>query len=243
MWARLLAPVLASIAGLVTLRLVGPDIVSQRTLSDLLRPMGEWAPIAFILFLGVRPVTLLPGQIFTAVGGILFGTLMGSVYALIGSLLAAVLIIQLSKRFGSRLLERAAGEKYEALRTVAKQHDFKFALLATLNPLFPTDVAIALAASSGARQWPTVLGVLLGTLPGTFLTAQFGSALSQGKTVMTIVSAAGMVVSLVLGVIFGRRAFKDFQEAEKGTGYFSVKRRQAAFFHDVAVMPVASVKK
>ncbi len=214
-WLKLLAPALGSIIGLVALRLLGPDIVSQQRLSGWLRPLGEWAPIAFIFFLAIRPVTLLPGQVFTAVGGILFGTLMGSVYAMVGSLLATGLIILLSKRFGKRLMKRAAGEKYKALKITAQKNDFKFAVLATINPLFPTDVAIALGASSGARLWPTIAGVLVGTLPGTFLTAQFGSALSQGKTVMTAVSAVGMVASLVLGVYFGHRAVKDFHRADE----------------------------
>lgn len=208
-WAKLFAPVVASIAGLCCLRLLGPDVVSQRQLSEWLRPLGQWAPIAFILFLGVRPVTLLPGQVFVAVAGLLFGTMMGTVYAMVGSFLAFGLTFALSKKLGTRLMKRMAGGKYHALKHAAKRHDFKFAALATINPLLPTDVFIAAGAASGARFWPTCVGVLLGTLPGTVLTVQFGSALGQGKTVMTIVSGAGMVVSLVLGVWLGRKIIKE----------------------------------
>ncbi len=218
-WARILLPLAASLVGLVTLRLVGPDVLSQRQLSEWIRPFGVWAPLVFVLFLAIRPVTLLPGQLFTALGGILFGTLMGSVYALLGSFLACCLTYLLAQKLGTRFMKRLAGDRYHALRTAARRHDFLVGLVMCLNPLVPTDVMVALSAASGARFWPTVLGVMLGTLPGTLLTAQFGSALSQGKTLMTVVSAAGLVLSLVLGVVVGRRGYRELRErrpAEQG---------------------------
>lgn len=211
-WAKVIAPVLASIAGLCALRLLGPDIVNQRQLSEWLRPLGDWAPVAFVLFLAVRPVTLLPGQVFVAVAGLLFGTLMGTVYAMVGSFFAFALVFFLARKLGTRLMKRLAGGRYHAIKHVAKSRDFQFSALTTINPLLPTDVMIAAASASGARFWPTAAGVLVGTLPGTILTAQFGSALGQGKTVMTIVSGVGMVVSLVLGVWLGRKIVKEIGE-------------------------------
>jgi uncharacterized membrane protein YdjX (TVP38/TMEM64 family) len=203
----------ASILGLVCLKALDPHIVNQRTLSEWLSPLGPYAPLAFVLALGVRPLTLLPGQVFTAFGGVAFGTLMGSAYALIGSFLACALIYVLSRKLGKRLMRRLAGGKFPAIQQAAKRHDFTFALLTCINPLLPTDVMIAAGAASGARFWPTALGVLVGTLPGTFLTAQFGSAIGQGKTVMTLVSVAGLVASLVVGLFVGRKVVKQIQAA------------------------------
>jgi uncharacterized membrane protein YdjX (TVP38/TMEM64 family) len=205
---------LASVVGLLMLRALDPSIVSQETLSNWIQPFGPYAPLVFILFLAVRPVTLLPGQIFTAVGGMMFGTLHGSLYAMAGSLLATGLIYVLSRKLGMRLMKRLAGGKYPALERVAKRHDFTFAFAMCINPLFPTDVMIAAAAASGARFGPTALGILLGTLPGTFLTAQFGSALGQGRPVMTALSAGGLVLSLVLGVFVGSKVYKEVNGEE-----------------------------
>ena len=211
-WLKAFAPVLASIAGLLTLRLLGPDILDQETLRRWLQPLGVWAPVAFVLMLSVRPITLLPGQVFTAVGGILFGIVPSALYSLAGSLGAMVVVFFLSKKLGTRFMKRFAGHKYDALRKVARKHDFKAAVLVTMNPLFPTDVLIALAGASGARFWPTALGVLVGTAPGTFLTAAFGSALGAGKTIMTAITGVAMVASMILGVILGRKMVSDFDE-------------------------------
>lgn len=206
---KLLAPVVASLAGLAMLRLLGRDLLTRQSLTDWIEPFGELAPIVFIALLAVRPLTLLPGQLFTAVAGILFGTFWATVYALIGSFLAATLVFLLAHRFGRSTMRRLAKERYLALQRAARRHDFKFALLATINPLLPTDVAVAAAAASGGRYVPTVGGVTLATLPGTLLTAQFGSALGEGKSVLAIVSAAAMLLSLGLGVQLGRALARD----------------------------------
>lgn len=214
---KLVAPAAAAIVGLVTLRLLGPGLVDQRTLSSWIRPLGELAPLAFVAFLAIRPFTLLPGQLLTALGGILFGTLRGTACAELGSFLANSLVFLLARRYGGRLMRRIAKGSYPALLRAARQHDFKFALLATINPLVPTDVAVAAAGASGARFWPTVGGAVLATLPGTALTAQFGSALSQGKPLLTLLAALGMVISLGLGVSLGKKLAEEIAGSRKAS--------------------------
>ncbi len=228
-WLRVLTPVCSSIGGLVLLRLLGPDVIDQRQLHAFLVPLGKAAPFAYVLALLLRPVTLLPGSLFAAVGGMVFGTLMGTIYSLIGSFLAALLVFGLARKLGVRPMKRLAGEHYSALSRVARKHDFQFSFLVTINPLVPTDMMLAAAAASGARFWPSVAGMLLGTLPGTFLMVQFGSGLAQGRTIMTIVSAAGLVVSFVLGGFLGRRVYKEINVAQpvpEGAPAASAARRE-----------------
>lgn len=208
-WLRVLTPVLISLGGLAMLRLLGPDVVDQRELHAFIEPLGRLAPLAYIASLAIRPLTLLPGHLFAAVGGMVFGTLAGTAYALIGSFLASLLIFGIARKLGRRPMKRLVGSRYDALKRAARKHDFQFAFLVTINPLLPTDLMIAAATASGARFWPTAAGLLLGTLPGTFLMVQFGSGLAQGRTLMTVVSAVGLLVSLVLGGLLGRRVFRE----------------------------------
>ncbi|HYH94484.1 TVP38/TMEM64 family protein [Hyalangium sp.] len=216
-WLRVLAPVGASIGGLVLLRLLGPDVMDQRQLHDFIEPLGQAAPFAFLLALAIRPLTLLPGTLFAAVGGMVFGTLMGTIYALMGSFLAACVVFGLARKLGVRPMKRLAGARYPALARAARKHDFQFALLACINPLLPTDMMLAAAAASGARFWPMVGGLMVGTLPGTFLLVQFGSGLAQGHTMMTVVSGVGLGVSLVLGAFLGRRVYKELNAPPQST--------------------------
>lgn len=213
-WLRVLVPVGASLGGLALLRLLGPDYVDQQKLNAWLAPLGEAAPLAYIVALTIRPLTLLPGHLFAAVGGMAFGTLAGTLYALAGSFLAASLIFAIARKLGARPMKRLAGDHYSALTRAARRHDFQFAFLTCINPLLPTDMMLAAAAASGARFWPSVGGMMLGTLPGTFLMVQFGSGLAQGRTMMTVVSGVGLVVSLILGGILGRRVYREINAAE-----------------------------
>ena len=211
-WIKVLAPVVLSVLGLTTLRLLGPDVVNQEDLRAFLKPLGPWAPVFFVLALALRPLVLIPGQLFTAVGGMIFGSREATLYCLIGSFLSSALLFLAARWLGTRLMQRLAGHRYPAISRVARQHGFKFALLTCINPLLPTDVMIIAAAASGARFWPVTLGVLVGTIPGTFLTAQFGSGLAQGRTWTTVASGVGMVVSLVLGAVLGRRIFQEINQ-------------------------------
>ncbi|GHG81565.1 VTT domain-containing protein [Comamonas sp. JC664] len=206
---KLIGPLCVSIGLLVGLRLLGPQYLDQRTLSEWLRPLGTLAPVAFVGLLAVRPVTLLPGQLFTAVGGILFGMAMGTAYALMGTLLATALIHFLARKLGRKPMRRLAGDKHPVFERAAKEHGFQLGFLACINSVIPADVMLATAAASGARYGPLVLGAVVGTIPGTLLTTLFGSSLGQGKTWMTAVSATGMVLSLLLGLVLGRRLMRE----------------------------------
>jgi uncharacterized membrane protein YdjX (TVP38/TMEM64 family) len=206
---KLLAPLCVSVGLLVALRVMGPQYLDQQRLSGWLRPLGHWAPLVFVLLLGARPVTLLPGQLFAAVGGILFGTLMGSVYALTGSLLATGLIHLLSSRWGRGPMKRLAGHHHEGIQRAAQKHSFQVGFLACVNSIIPADVMLAAASASGARFWPLALGAVVGSVPGTLLTTFFGSSLSQGKTWTTAASVGGLVVSLTLGILLGRRLARE----------------------------------
>lgn len=206
---KFLAPLCFSVGLLVALRLLGPEYLDQRQLSEWLRPLGLLAPLVFVLLLAIRPVTLLPGQFFTAVGGLLFGMAHGTVYALLGSLLATGVIHLVASRLGRKPMRRLAGKRHTALRHVARRHGFQLGFLACINSVIPADVLLATASASGARFWPLALGALIGTAPGTMLTALFGSALGQGKTWTTVASVSGLLISLGLGLVLGRRLMRE----------------------------------
>lgn len=208
-WLKLAAPALASVAGLVLLRLFAGSVVDQVRVRAWISPLGGWAWLAFVCLLALRPITLLPGQLFTAVGGLLFGAVWATAYSLLGSFLASGVIFFLSRRLGRRALKRMAGADYLAIESVTRRSAFRLSAVACLSPLLPTDVAQVAAFSAGAGFWPVALGTLVGTLPGTFLTAAFGSALGQGKALLTTLTVAGILSSLVVGIWIGRRLSRE----------------------------------
>ncbi len=78
---------------------------------------GMLAPMAFILLHLIRPFLLLPVQVICIVGGILFGSLFGTLYSLIGLSLLSIVFYILYKKMPqifnkiSRLKEKWLGNK------------------------------------------------------------------------------------------------------------------------------------
>jgi uncharacterized membrane protein YdjX (TVP38/TMEM64 family) len=206
---KLFLPLGASILGLCTLKLLDPHLVSREQLLGWLHPLGGWTPLAYLALLTVRGVTLLPGQLLTAIGGLLFGGLAGTLYALVGSFLNAAVIFFIGRRWGARLVRRAFGERTAALEAALRENDFLFALVFTLNPLVPTDPMLALAGCAGARFWRTMAGTLLGIVPGTLATAYFGSALAAGHPWVIALSVSGWAISVIGGIWVAFRLYRE----------------------------------
>lgn len=211
---RLFLPLGASILGLCTLKLLDPHLVSREQLLGWLHPLGPWTPLAFVGLLTIRGLTLLPGQLLTAIGGLLFGGWAGTLYAILGSFLNAVLIFFIGRRWGTRLLRKVFGARLPAFEAAMRANDFLFTLVFTLNPLVPTDPMLALAGCAGARFWRTMAGTLLGILPGTVATAYFGSALAAGHPWVIALSVSGWAVSVAGGVWVALRLYREVMAPE-----------------------------
>jgi uncharacterized membrane protein YdjX (TVP38/TMEM64 family) len=209
---KLFVPLGFSVLGLCTLKLLDPHLISRDQILSWLRPLGPWMPIAFLVLLTIRPITLLPGQLLTAVGGILFGGWKGTLLALVGSALGSTLTFVVSRKLGGRFIQRRFGtERLETLSQIARSNDFWFSFLFTLNPLVPTDPILAIAASAGARYSRTLAGTLLAIVPGTIATSYFGMALSTGHPWLVVLSVIGMVVSVVGGALIAFRIYRDLE--------------------------------
>jgi uncharacterized membrane protein YdjX (TVP38/TMEM64 family) len=82
-----------------------------------LESSGIWAPIVFLLFHSLRQFLFIPVTVLCLVGGILFGTLLGSIYSIIGLTLSCILFYffhqTMPKTFGKiqRMKEKWLGDR------------------------------------------------------------------------------------------------------------------------------------
>jgi uncharacterized membrane protein YdjX (TVP38/TMEM64 family) len=76
-----------------------------------LESLGPWGPVGLIaLFVLQILVAPLPGYVFQAAAGYLFGWFWGAVYACIGMLIGGTLAMTLARIFGRPLVRRVVGE-------------------------------------------------------------------------------------------------------------------------------------
>jgi len=108
-------------------------------LLDWLDSLGIWGPLLFIMIMILVVMLVLPGIMFTAGAGFVFGLVEGTVYVVVGTTLGAGLAFLIARYlFGDRasqfVLRRAR------LRLVSEEltpHGWKIVLLTRLVPFFP----------------------------------------------------------------------------------------------------------
>lgn len=182
---------------------------------DVLARLGLWGPALFLLVLAVRPLFLIPGQALAAMAGVLWGGLEGSALCVAGSIPSLLLVAWLGRRLLRRPLERWASKRNLELARLAARRDFLCSLVLTLNPLIPTDLAIALTSGAGGRARRLVAGAVLGSVPGTLATCYVGSALTKDQPALLVLSLTALVVSLIGGALLARGAWRAVAPAPK----------------------------
>lgn len=169
---------------------------------------GWWAPAAFLVLYGTVTVAPVPRTVFTVTAGVLFGSVLGVLLAVTGTLLAAALAFGLVRLLGARAVERVADRT--AVVWVRRRLD-RSGLLAVaslrLIPALPFSVVNYAAGLSGVRFAPYLFGTLLGILPGTVAVVVLGDAVTGGSPhpALVAVSVVGGVVGVVGALVAARR--------------------------------------
>jgi uncharacterized membrane protein YdjX (TVP38/TMEM64 family) len=169
---------------------------------------GWWAPAVFLVLYGTVTVAPVPRTVFTVTAGVLFGSVLGVLLAVTGTLLAAALAFGLVRLLGARAVERVADRA--AVVWVRRRLD-RSGLLAVaslrLIPALPFSVVNYAAGLSGVRFAPYLLGTLLGILPGTVAVVVLGDAVTGGSPhpALVAVSVVGGVVGVAGALVAARR--------------------------------------
>lgn len=191
---------------------------SPETISTMLERAGGWGPVAFVVASALRPLLLLPAQAFSAAAGALWGPGIGSAVAVAGNWASLAVVVLLGRRLLRGPLSRWSGPRRDELEQVARRHDFLYGLVMALNPLLPTDLAIAAASGAGARSRQLLAGSLLGAAPQAASTALFGGALVGDQSIGLALSTAGVALSLVGGVWIARGIWRSLRPARPPLG-------------------------
>lgn len=157
---------------------------------------GVWGPVVFVLLQGTVTLAPVPRTVFTVAAGVLFGSVLGVLLAIVGTALAACAAFWLVRFAGAPFVERHAHRA--AVAWVRARLDRR-GLLAVVSlrmiPAVPFAVLNYAAGLSGVRFAPYMIGTVLGVLPGTVAIVVLGDAVVGGAP-----HPALLVVSLVSGL-------------------------------------------
>jgi uncharacterized membrane protein YdjX (TVP38/TMEM64 family) len=131
------------------------------------------APLVVLLLFGVGGLVVFPVNLLIAATVLVFGPVLGTIYALAGSVFSAVVLYQIGHAFPEGALARLIGTRGEWLRARVTRHGFLAIAVVRILPLAPYSIVCLAAGAARIGRGAYIAGTALGMLPGILLYAFF----------------------------------------------------------------------
>ncbi len=142
--------------------------------------LGIWAPVAFILLYAAVAALSLPGAtILTLTGGFLFGTVLGTLYNVLGATIGATLVFLVARSAFGEVLQQRAGPFLKKVEEGFRQDAVSYLLVLRLVPLFPFWLVNLVPALFGMSLGAYVACTFFGILPGAVVYTSVGGGLGE----------------------------------------------------------------
>jgi len=167
------------------------------------RSFGPWAPIIYaVVYIASSPVPFIAVAL-SAVGGLLFGTIPGTLYTIVVATTSALIPFTMARRLGREWVEsKLKGKKLEAIyEQSAGDKGFVFVLLMRLIPVLPWEVQNYVGGLTKVPVVKYILGTMLGIVPGTFSLVFLGSSISDPGAWQFWAAIALKVVTALIPVV------------------------------------------
>lgn len=137
---------------------------------------GVWASVIYVLVYLFAGLVFVPATPLTIAGGVLFGALAGTVYALAAAACSASVAFLLARYAAPAWISRDSGTRVTRLRQGVEAEGWRFVAFVRLVPIFPFSLV-----NYGLGLTRLHFGMYLATtvvcmLPGTFAYAYLGDA-------------------------------------------------------------------
>lgn len=195
------ALVLLAVFALVALLVArSPDEVRQAA-----DDAGAWAPLVFVALCVGLTLAFFPFPLVAAAGGLLFGTLEGTILSTAGGTIGAVLAFLIARYAASGPVKQLAGKRLERLQEAIARRGFVAVLYARIFPGVPRDVANYVFGVTRVGLGAYTLATLIGIVPRAFAYTTLGGQLGSFDSTESIVAIGTLVAMGVLGLVLVRR--------------------------------------
>lgn len=184
-----------------------PD--TQQQIQEWVRNLGWWGVLVTLLLQMAQVlVSVIPGEPFELMAGVLYGGFGGLTLCVAGCFLATLIAFHLARRFGKPLLHRMFGEetleKYSFLKNPQRLETVVFLLF--LIPGIPKDVLTYIAGGiSSMKPLTFTLLATFARIPAIAATTFIGSDLLSGNWVAVVVLFVAVAVFGLVGIHFRNR--------------------------------------
>lgn len=180
---------------LASLEAVTPSLVRSAVLR--LSALGDEAgtPVILLLLYVAGSLVAFPLSLLVAATGLIFGSVWGFVYALTGTLLAAVVTYLAGWLLGRDTIRHYGGKSLARLSDMLARRGVTTMILISLLPIAPFTLTSMAAGAFHIRFRDYILGTLIGITPGLLVMTVIGSQLAS------LLGAEGLGPALFAAVV------------------------------------------
>jgi len=195
------------------------DAINLAALIKLARSLEPlpFTPLAVILGYVVAGMLMVPVMLLIGVTGIVFGPLMGGLYAIGGTLLSAVASYGVGRWLGKDGVHRFIGARMGRINRRLSRQGIVAMVITRLLPVAPFTMVNVLAGALHIRFRDYLIGTLLGMAPGIIITVTFAHHLAEAvrnPSPEAIAVLAGVAVLLIGTAVGLQRLFERKSNAQ-----------------------------
>ncbi len=170
-------------------------------LKETIKSFGIWAPFIYILIYTAATILFLPASPITIAGGLIFGSISGTIYTVIGATIGASIAFLVARYLGgsfvSGILKKSKLKNLEEYYEKLEKNGFVVVLFLRFIPIFPFNVLNFALGLTKVKFRDYFLATLIGIIPGTFVYTYLGDSLGTLNPIK-IGIAIGLVILLSL---------------------------------------------
>lgn len=172
---------------------------SADSVRETVRNSGVWAPLLLISMLAFRFLLLIPSQILLAAGGLLFGTVSGTLYGTLGLLCGGLVQFAIARGAGADAVTSRLPPRFDGALALARSRAGVGALtILSGYPVGPITAFHLGAALTGMAIVPFIGAVAIGSFVRAGTYAFFGSSLVAGNRALIALVVLAVVAGLPL---------------------------------------------
>jgi len=177
-------------------------------LVEALRGLGTspLAPLALLAIYVLGGLVMVPVNVLIAVTVLVFGSLLGAIYALVGCVLSAATTYEVGRHFPAGDVRRKLERATERLRARLKRHGLLAVIVVRIVPVAPYTVVNAAAGAMHVPRTQYLIGTALGMLPGIVFNALFVDRVLEAlehpnpSSYALLIAAAALIVAAIAAI-------------------------------------------
>ncbi|VAX14824.1 hypothetical protein MNBD_NITROSPINAE04-1270 [hydrothermal vent metagenome] len=157
---------------------------SREFISAFLDKIGAWAPVGFMAIYAVGTVLGVPGTILTILGGVIFGTILGTILVVTGATIGACGAFFVARVLARDFVEQKFGSApwFKKFDEGIEREGLFFVLFVRLVPLFPFNGINFASGLTKVKFRDYLIGTAVGIIPGSFVFVYAASTAAEAAT-------------------------------------------------------------